>query len=215
MAKSVGVQQISLTHADPVEAFIIPQARSEKVARLVSDVLSPPVLAAASLLAVAIFARTFVVCESVSIFLVIGIGLPTCYVFWLVKKKRVTDFHIPIRSQRIKPMMIMLVSGTLTLLLLWMLHPPRFIILLSIAALCQLIAIFVITLKWKISGHAAAVSTFSALCWILFGPIAGFGFILIPVVIWGRLRLKRHTPMQTLAGTVLGLLTLVVLLMVL
>jgi membrane-associated phospholipid phosphatase len=203
-----------LTH-DIAEVVCLPHNRSEKIARWVSDYFSPPVMAAATLLMVAIFAGTSDIWGSISVFLLVGIGLPTLYVFWLVKKKKVSDFHIPIRSQRIRPMVFMLLTTVVTLFLLIGLHTPRFVMILSLAAFGQLIIIFVITLKWKISGHAAAVSTFSALCWLFYGSLAGFVFILIPIVIWARLRLKRHTPLQTLAGTVLGLLTLVAIIFIL
>lgn len=214
MSREVAVEQIVQITPEMVEEIILPPARSEKAARLISDVLSPPVVAGLSLIVVAFFAGTMIVWESIGIFLIIAIGLPTLYVFWLVNRKLITDFHIPIRRQRIKPMLVMLASAFISLGLLVIIHPPRFVILLSITAVTQLVLIFLITLKWKISGHAATISTFSILCWVLFGPIAGFVFILIPVVIWARLRLRRHTPLQTIAGTVLGLLSLVGLLMV-
>ncbi len=210
MSRSGFISKSSFLTHDVTEVVCIPQNRSEKIARWVSDYFSPPVMAAASLLMVAIFAGSSVVWGSISVFILFGIGLPTLYVFWLVKKKLVSDFHIPIRSQRIRPMVFMLVTTVISIFLLIGLHTPRFVMILSLAAFGQLIIIFMITLKWKISGHAAAVSTFSALCWLFYGSLAGFVFILIPIVIWARLRLKRHTPLQTLGGTVLGLLTLVV-----
>jgi membrane-associated phospholipid phosphatase len=210
MARSGYISKSSFLTHGAAEIIIIPQNRSEKIAGWVSDYLSPPVMATASLLLVAIYAGTSVIWRSICVFLLIGIGLPTLYVFWLVKKKMVSDFHIPIRSQRIRPMVFMLVTTVISLFLLNGLHTPQFVMILSVAAFGQLIAIFVITLKWKISGHAAAVSTFSVLCWLFYGSIAGFAFILIPIVIWARLRLRRHTPLQTLGGTVLGLLTLAV-----
>jgi membrane-associated phospholipid phosphatase len=215
MSGSGFVSKSTFLTRDASEVVSISQNRSEKIARWVSDYFSPPVMAAATLLMVAIFAGTSVIWGSIGVFLLVGIGFPTLYVFWLVKKKKVSDFHIPIRSQRIRPMVFMLVTTVISLFLLIGLHTPRFVMILSLAAFGQLIIIFVITLKWKISGHAAAVSTFSALCWLFYGSLAGFVFILIPIVIWARLRLKRHTPMQTLAGTVLGLLTLVAIIFIL
>jgi|WetSurMetagenome_2_1015567.scaffolds.fasta_scaffold194901_2 hypothetical protein len=209
------VSKSSFHTRDVSEVVRIPPNRSEKIARLVSDYFCPPVMATASLLVVAIFAGTSVIWGSICVFLLIGIALPTVYVFWLVKKKVVSDFHIPIRSQRIRPMIFMLVTSAIAVYLLILLHTPRFVLILSLAAVGQLIIIFVITLKWKISGHTAAVSTFSALCWLLYGSLAGFVFFLIPIVIWSRLRLQRHTPLQTLAGTVLGLLTLVAIIYIL
>lgn len=209
MSRSGLISKSSFLTNDVAEVVCLPRNRSEKIARWVSDYFSPPVMAVASLLMVAIYAGNSVIWGSISVFLLVGIGLPTLYVFWLVKNKKVSDFHIPIRSQRIRPMVFMLVTSVISLILLAGLHTPRFVMTFSFAAFGQLIIIFMITLKWKISGHTAAVSTFSALCWLFYGSLAGFVFILIPIVIWARLRLKRHTPLQTLAGTVLGLLTLV------
>jgi membrane-associated phospholipid phosphatase len=65
--------------------------------------------------------------------------------------------------------------------------------------------LLVINLKWKISAHAAGAA----------GPAVGFAIvfgwwtliIMVPVVlaiIWSRLILKKHTPLQLLFGTLLA-----------
>lgn len=56
---------------------------------------------------------------------------------------------------------------------------------------------------WKISGHAmtySGVSTVLSLVDIRFLPM----FALLPVVAWGRLKLKRHDLAQVIAGSVVG-----------
>jgi membrane-associated phospholipid phosphatase len=126
-------------------------------------------------------------------------------VVYLVRRHRVTDFHIPIRSQRIRPMLFMVGMSILMVIAMLILHPPLLVIWITAGSVLQLLAIFLITLKWKISGHAAAISTLSVLMVLFFGSAALTAFLLVPIVVWARLRLRRHTPLQTVAGTALGL----------
>ena len=69
----------------------------------------------------------------------------------------------------------------------------------------QMALIFFITLKWKISGHSTAVSGFSVFMVALFGQAATPILLTIPLVAWARLRLHRHELMQTVAGTIAGI----------
>lgn len=53
---------------------------------------------------------------------------------------------------------------------------------------------------WKISHHMEGVTTFALGMIYLFGWLASWLILLIPIVAWSRLRLNRHTPRQILAG---------------
>jgi membrane-associated phospholipid phosphatase len=66
--------------------------------------------------------------------------------------------------------------------------------------------IFLVTLRWKISGHAAAITGFAVLSWLLASPIVAPATLCVPLVIWARLQLRRHTFFQTLAGAAVGAL---------
>ena len=58
---------------------------------------------------------------------------------------------------------------------------------------------------WKISTHTM---TYTAIC-IFFAIIDfrfSFGFILLPLVVWSRLKLKRHTVLQVVIGFIVGLI---------
>ena len=65
-----------------------------------------------------------------------------------------------------------------------------------------------VTLKWKISFHAIGYTSFCFTFVELFGPIWGITLILLPLVFWSRLILKRHTMAQLVAGSVLSLVIL-------
>jgi membrane-associated phospholipid phosphatase len=68
----------------------------------------------------------------------------------------------------------------------------------------QMVLIFGITLRWKISVHSAAAAGIATLAWSLAGTVLPL-VIGVPVIAWARVRLRRHTIAQTIAGSVLGL----------
>jgi hypothetical protein len=188
-----------------INPFITDHPRQYRIARRVSDWMSPPVFGTACFLTAGLAIHTSLVWVWIALFLTLGVGIPTGYVFWLARTGRVSDFHIPIRNQRIKPMLLMLGMNFLTTLMLLRMSPPDLLIGFAVEGVSVLLIMFLVTLKWKISGHAAAVTAFCSICTIFFGAIAALSFMLVPVVIWARLKLHRHTVLQTLAGTALGL----------
>jgi membrane-associated phospholipid phosphatase len=67
----------------------------------------------------------------------------------------------------------------------------------------QVAAIFFVTLRWKISVHTAAAAGGATLIWTLLG--SGIPFLLVvPLIVWSRIRLRHHTLPQTLAGALIG-----------
>ncbi|HID90966.1 TPA: hypothetical protein EYP44_03295 [Candidatus Bathyarchaeota archaeon] len=79
------------------------------------------------------------------------------------------------------------------------------IVFSAISVLVAAFVIYAIRPRWKISAHAATLTgVCSALSLIdpIFVPLTS----LLPPVIWSRLRLKAHTPLQIVAGTAVGLL---------
>jgi membrane-associated phospholipid phosphatase len=65
---------------------------------------------------------------------------------------------------------------------------------------------------WKISAHSAATASFTILLGGLFGASLLPYLLGVPLMVWSRVRLKRHTLTQTLAGTLLGTLVIILLL---
>jgi membrane-associated phospholipid phosphatase len=120
----------------------------------------------------------------------------------------VTDFHLRVREQRIKPLIITLAAVLLAWLMLWLGQAPPLLVVTAGAGLALVGIIFLVTLRWKISGHAAAISGFTTLCCLLIGRAASPVALTVPLVIWARLRLRRHSLLQTVAGAVVGALTL-------
>jgi membrane-associated phospholipid phosphatase len=83
---------------------------------------------------------------------------------------------------------------------------PRLLLALAGASTVQTLIIFLVTLRWKISGHAAAITGLAVLSWLLASPVVAPAALSVPLVIWARLRLRRHTFFQALAGAAVGAL---------
>ncbi|MEJ2749894.1 MAG: hypothetical protein P8183_18590, partial [Anaerolineae bacterium] len=62
------------------------------------------------------------------------------------------------------------------------------------------------TIFWKISIHCTTSAASAILVWALLGTPA---FLLtVPMIIWSRVHLHRHTLLQTVAGAMLGSLVI-------
>jgi membrane-associated phospholipid phosphatase len=62
----------------------------------------------------------------------------------------------------------------------------------------------IITLWWKISIHCAGIAGYLSATTLIFGPRHVILWLIIPLLCWSRIRVKAHTPLQTLVGAVLG-----------
>jgi membrane-associated phospholipid phosphatase len=134
----------------------------------------------------------------------IAVFTPVLYVLWLLRAKKITDFHIKLRHQRLRPMLMMILCSLLAWGIMLAGSAPILLQTIAIMGAVLITVLLIITLKWKISGHATAVTVFVALGLILWGPPAFPVFLLIPMVVWARLVLKRHSLAQTMAGVALG-----------
>ena len=63
-----------------------------------------------------------------------------------------------------------------------------------------------VTLFWKISFHGAAISAAATTTMMMAGSYAWPVVLLVPLVGWARIRLKRHTLRQVIYGSLVGAL---------
>ncbi len=195
----------------------LPATLDRQVARWVSRIFNPILLAITSM---ALVAYNLAVIEPRIWFLsglqlLISVLIPVAFITWLLARKKITDFDIYIRSQRIKPYLVIITCSAISLTIMWMIAAPKLVIALSTAGLTQATIMFLVNLRWKISGHAAGMASFTTLLWYLLGPVAIPLFLGIPLMAWSRVRLRRHTLLQTVAGSALGAVTFAVFLLTL
>ncbi len=174
------------------------------LARVISDVLSPAALAVPGLLLGVWATGDPGMLRYAMLYFAIAVPLPMLYVIWLVKTGRVTDIHLPNRHERIGPFAAASVGALAGVVVLVGFGAPAAFVAPIIAALVQTLILFAITLAWQISIHtstSAGLATFAALG---IGGGAVLFSVLVPIVMWARLYLKRHTLAQTIAGAALG-----------
>lgn len=186
----------------------MPKTWDRKMAKIISDVLSPPVITLLGTILFAFYLGTSQALLWTGLYLVIVLFIPVGYIIYLVKKGKVTDFHLRVREERFKPLLVIIGCSIVGWTMVLLSPAPYQLKAVSGIGVLQILVIFLITTKWKISGHSSAISSFTLMVYGLFGAttITLPVFLAVPLVAWARVRIKRHTLMQTIAGTVMGAL---------
>ncbi|MBC8099029.1 MAG: hypothetical protein H7Y11_06265 [Armatimonadetes bacterium] len=176
-------------------------------ARLVSDILSPPMIWA--MLAFPIAFRnapsTGQALLWALVYILLGCVLPVMYIVLMVKRGKITDIHMRVRQQRLLPFLVSLVCMTIAWWTLRLMGAPAVVPLFALFSLVQIAVMALITLVWQVSMHAMSISGAVVALGFLFGGAAAL--VALPFVVLvgaARLKLKRHTLAQVLVGAALG-----------
>ena len=179
-------------------------------AHIVSLIISPPLVWTVWVLAVTvppasdrgaalIFAGLFAL--SVCI-------LPMCFVAYMVRIGKIGDMHMRQSSERYVPYSIAIVAGSLNLLIALHFEASPVIALVTLVSIIELSIILLGTFFSHISLHAMAITSIVAATAIVYDLGAALAYVpLLLLVVLARLVLKRHTPLQIMQGTLIGLLT--------
>ena len=176
------------------------------LARTMSDLTSPPMLAVPGLILAVSSSDMPGTYRYAMLYLMLGVLAPLGYVLWLLKAGKVSDFHLPIREDRVRPFIVSLFCGALAVSLIITFEAPSSFVAPVIALLLQTLLLFVITLAWQISIHTATMAGLVTFAVLALGPSAMAFLPLVPLVAWARVYLGRHTVSQTIAGACLGCL---------
>lgn len=186
----------------------MPTTLTIRLARLITEVLSPAVLVATLTLVVAWHSATSTA-QALAVGLVAaaaGSLIPITYILRGVRRGRWTDHHVGVREQRKLPILICVLSTAVGAAVLTTIGAPRQLIALVVAMVAALLVAWPVTLllRWKISIHAlVAAGTTTALA-VAFGPLA---FVTAPAAVavcWSRVVLRDHTLGQVIAGATVG-----------
>ncbi len=190
----------------PTPAIIpqLPATRSRSVARWISHVASPPLLAAGS----SVMTATYMTGNAAWLWALFSIGfsilLPSVCIVFMMRRGKVTDFDIFVREQRFWPYLIGISCTLVTWLVMLLASAPHLFLVLTGAVAGQSIVLFLVNLRWKISVHATGTACFAILSWQLLGSWGATFLLAIPLVAWSRVLLGRHTTGQVVAGSALG-----------
>lgn len=179
----------------------------EKIAEHISKLLSPVVLAFIATLCFSIFSPlqnndplTIIISVTFGIFFLSF--FPAFAVVYNFKKGKI-DLWVSDRKTR-TPFYFVALTGYIISSIVFSLLDYKAMFVLSVAYIFVTTVIMLLNLVWKVSTHSGGVT----------GPVTalihGFGLyaipltILIPIVIWARLKLKAHSIMQLIMGVIIA-----------
>ena len=180
-----------------------------QVARLFSNIVSPPVMFAAVGLALAWYELPFWPGFGWAAVYGLLVSLaPILVVFYLLRTGRIAELHMTNRRERYIPYLSSVAAATLAYVLLVWFDGPALLRCLALFNMIGLTILALITVFWLISIHATAMAAMNVIVGLVFGAPAGIALLpLLVLVCWARLYLKRHNWQQVVAGLVLGSVT--------
>ena len=126
------------------------------------------------------------------------------YVLLMRRRRRVGDFWISARAERLTPALFLLAAFVALLGALIALDAPRDLFLLTLSMGLASAAVALITLLWKASAHCTVAGHAAAAGLLLLDPLGLVFLLALPLVVWSRVTPGAHTPPQALAGAAVG-----------
>jgi len=188
--------------------------RRRRIARYVSNILAPATISLPFILLVAFYQAqdqlSALIYACITLFF-LSVG-PLLYIIIGVRLGKLSDIDVSRRTQRVGPFIFGIVSVMIGWLVLTLTNGPRNLQTVMIITVFSGIIMLVITFWWKISMHASSLGGVATMLTALYGAVMLPLFVLLVLVSWSRVVLRRHTVPQVIAGSFAGIvLSLVIL----
>jgi membrane-associated phospholipid phosphatase len=180
--------------------------RPPRVARVLTEVFAPAVLAAVLPLVIGLHAasspqRGLGWGLLASLFCAIS---PFAMILRGVRQGRLSDRHIGERAQRTRPLLFGLGSVLIGLALLLATHAPRELVALIVASFAGGAVATAVNHFWKSSVHAGVAAASAVVLVLVYGPALLATAVVVAAVGWSRVRLGDHTVAQVIVGVATG-----------
>jgi hypothetical protein len=141
-----------------------------------------------------------------AITLILTASIPAFFIFWQVRRGKISDPHIEKREQRQSVFDVFIISLLLGMLVLWKFGAPHSFVVLTMLIFVNSLLAGIITRYWKISIHSWVLAGAITIGGLVFALPTWFWwtFLSVPLVIWARVYRGRHTLWQGLAGALAG-----------
>ena len=180
----------------------------ESIARWISHIVSPHVVGVVitTLVTLNYSNNPLMVLQWLALIIPLIVIPPFAYVLWLVHKGDLQDIYMPDRRARLRPLLVLLAWFTICLGLIRYWHAPAIIEVFVLAVVVLVSILSLVTLFWKISFHGATITAAATATLMVAGSTSWPVMLLVPLVGWSRVRLKRHTAGQVISGSLVGAL---------
>lgn len=143
--------------------------------------------------------------------------LPMGILLILMALGRVSDLDVTNRKERTMPFLLSMGSLIAWVIAMIRIQMPAFMIASSISTTVLLLVVMVINIWWKISIHLTCMGSAVAMAWSMMmyfhTPSIAITCAMLAMALllmYARLRLNAHTPMQTVAGFLLGMIAVLI-----
>ncbi|MBA3423118.1 MAG: hypothetical protein H0U04_00985 [Rubrobacter sp.] len=126
------------------------------------------------------------------------------YVFLMRRRRRVGDFWISARAERLVPAIFLLSAFVGLLAALWLLDAPGVLVLTTLSMGLAAATVAAVTLVWKTSAHTAVAGHAAVAGLLVLGPVGLIFVLALPLVLYARVGPWAHTLPQALAGVGVG-----------
>jgi len=200
------------------EEHVIVEPKSKPIrvraARLISNILAPAPISVPLIVLVALYhaqnAPLALLYALITLFF-LSIG-PFIYILIAVRLGKISDVDVSRRTERAGPFLFGISSVLAGWLVLIILRGPTDLQTVLIITAVSGIVMMVTTLWWKISIHASSMGGAATMLTAFYGAIMLPAFLLLILVSWSRVVLRRHTVLQVVAGSLVSIaLTLLIL----
>ena len=176
-----------------------------RVARLVSTIFSPITISLPVIILIALYHNepSALLFAAITLFF-LSIG-PMLYILIGVSLGKFTDVDVSVRSQRTGPFLFSIVSSSLGFIILLLNHAPKNLQTVMLTTILTGIIFMIVTFWWKISMHASSLSGAVTMLAVLYGRMVLPVYLLVVLVGWSRVVLKRHTIAQVTAGALVSI----------
>ncbi len=174
-------------------------------ARLLTNALNPFFVFTA-LYALVAFSETSTTSRAI-LFVGAELAAAACvagYVSLLRRRRRVGDFWISARAERLAPALVLLAAFSALLIALALLGVPEALFLTTLSMGLGAATVAAVTSLWKASAHSAVAGHAAAAGLLVLGPLGLIFVPVLPTVLWSRVASGAHTPAQVLAGSGVG-----------
>ena len=130
---------------------------------------------------------------------------PALLLLWAVCAKRVTNWDLSNRKQRVQALFVFVCFLGFDYFVLQLIGTPL-LNQVFIAFMLLFSGFLAITLFWKISGHMTSITFIISLLMYWYGRSVLPLILILPILAWSRVTLKRHTVGEVIGGVVYSIM---------
>ena len=176
----------------------------ETLARTLTNVLNPFAIFTA-IYVLAAFAQADITGALLYVALeLFAAGAVAANVLFMRRRRRVGDFWISARAERLTPAIFLLATFVVLLAALASLGAPDDLLLLTLSMGLASAPVALLTLYVKASAHCTVAAHAATAGPLLLGPLGTAFLLVLPLVVWSRVAPGAHTLPEALTGAAVG-----------